>query len=228
MNELSNPIIVDFPLRGEWVVPNTPAKVIPSHGTDEFGQRYAYDFVMIDWNRKGSPFYHGSNIRYYGMGVKLDECYGWGQEIYAPCGGKVVTARDGVSERKRVHMLRDLAIVLKNSLLFRPEKHDINNLVGNHIIIKCGDETYALLAHLQNGSIEVVEGQEIKKGDFLGRVGHSGNSTAPHLHFQLMDNPDLYSAKGIPCAFNQYKIFENENWSLVKNGIPSDKDRISC
>jgi len=227
MNELNNPIIVDFPLRGEWGVPNTPAKVIPSHGTDQLGQRYAYDFVMKDWDRKGSPFYRGSNMRYYGMGVKLEECYGWGQEIYAPCDGKVVTVRDGVSERKRVHMVRDVAIVLKNSLLFRPEKHDLKNVVGNYVIIKCGDETYALLAHMQNGSIEAIEGQDIKKGDFLGRVGHSGNSTAPHLHFHLMDSPDLFSAKGIPCAFNHYKIFKDGKWSLVKNGIPSDKDRIS-
>ncbi len=226
MNELKNPIIVDFPLRGEWGVPNTPAKVIPSHGTDQLGQRYAYDFVMKDWDRKGNPFYHGSSMRYYGMGVKLDECYGWGQEIFAPCDGKIVTVRDGVSERNRVHMIRDVVFMLKNALLFRPEKHDIKNVTGNHIIIKCGDETYAFLSHMQNGSIEVIEGQDIKKGDFLGRVGHSGNSTAPHLHFHLMDSPDLYSAKGIPCAFNQYKIFKDGKWSLVKNGIPSDKDRI--
>lgn len=227
MNELNNPIIVDFPLRGEWGVPNTPAKVIPSHGTDQLRQRYAYDFVMIDWDRKGSPFYHGSSMRYYGMGVKLEECYGWGQEVYAPCDGKVVTVRDGICERKRVHIVRDMAIVLKNAILFRPDKHDIQNITGNYIIIKCGDETYAFLAHLQKGSIEVIEGQDIKKGDLLGRVGHSGNSTSPHLHFHLMDSPDLYSAKGIPCAFKQYKIFKNGKWSLVKSGIPSDKDRIS-
>ena len=118
--------------------------------------------------------------------------------------------------------------MLKNSLLFRPDRHDIKNLVGNHIIIRCEEATYALLAHLQKGSIEVTEGQHIRKGDFLGRVGHSGNSTAPHLHFQLMDSPDLYGAKGIPCAFKQYMICKNGTWSLAENGIPSDKERISC
>lgn len=57
MDELSNPITVDFPFGGgEREVPNTPAKVIPSHVTDEFGQRYVYDFVIIDWSCKGSPF----------------------------------------------------------------------------------------------------------------------------------------------------------------------------
>ncbi len=227
MNELNNPIIIDFPLRGEWWVPNTPAKVIPSHGTDQLGQRYAYDFVMIDWDRKGNPFYHGSSIRYYTIGVKLEECYGWGQEVYAPCNGKVLTVRDGKSERKRVHVVSDVVSMYKNSLLFKPYNSDIQNIVGNYIIIKCEDDTYAFLAHLQKGSIEVIEGQVINKRDYLGRVGHSGNSTAPHLHFHLMDNPDLFIANGIPCAFNQYELYSHGKWSLVKNGIPSDKDRIS-
>jgi hypothetical protein len=226
MSELNNPIVVDFPLRGEWSVPNTPAKVIPSHGTDHLGQRYAYDFVMIDWNRKGRPFYHGSSIRYYGIGVKLDECYGWGEEIYAPCDGNVVIVKDGICERSRVHLIRDLAFVFKNAFFFNPDKHDIKNIIGNHIIIKCGEETYAFLAHLQKGSIKVIEGQDIKKGDVIGRVGHSGNSTAPHLHFQLMDSPDLNTAKGIACAFNQYKVFNSGKWTIVKNGIPSDMERI--
>jgi murein DD-endopeptidase MepM/ murein hydrolase activator NlpD len=226
MNELSNPTIVDFPLRGEWSVPNTPGKVIPSHGTDLLGQRYAYDFMMIDWSRKDNPFYRGSNLRYYAMGVKLEECYGWGQEVYAPCDGKIVTVKDGVSERSRVHLVRDVLVLLKNALLFNPKKHDIKKVTGNHIIIKSGEEIYAFLAHFQTGSIRVSEGQDIKKGELLGRVGHSGNSTAPHLHFHLMDSPDLYTAKGIPCAFNQYKVFKDGIWNLVKNGIPSDKERI--
>lgn len=227
MNELSNPIVVDFPLRGEWWVPSTPQKVIPSHGTDQLGQRYAYDFVKIDWDRKDTPFYRGSKCRYYGIGVKLDECYGWGQEIYAPCDGQVVTIKDGVRERSRVHIVTDMVFLLKNALLFNPEKQDIKYVTGNHIIIKCKDEIYAFFAHIETGSIKVVEGQEIKEGDLLGRVGHSGNSTAPHLHFHLMDSPDLYTAKGIPCAFKQYRVFNNGKWDLVNNGIPSDKERIS-
>lgn len=227
MNELNNPIIIDFPLRGEWWVPNTPAKVIPSHGTDQLGQRYAYDFVKIDWDRKGNLFYQGSSIRYYTIGVKLEDCYGWGEEVYTPCNGKVLTVRDGKSERKRVHVVSDVVSMYKNSLLFKPYNSDIKNIVGNYIIIKCEDDTCAFLAHLQKGSIEVIEGQDVKKGDLLGCVGHSGNSTAPHLHFQLMDSPDLFIANGIPCAFKQYEIYSNGKWNLVKNGMPSDKDRIS-
>jgi len=60
----------------------------------------------------------------------------------------------------------------------------------------------------------------------LGRVGHSGNSTAPHLHFQHMDSSNLLSAKGIPCAFEQYESFQDGVWKTVYNGVPSDTDRI--
>jgi hypothetical protein len=45
-------VVVEFPLRGEWVAVRTPAHKIPSHGTELFGQRYAFDFVRPD-KRKG-------------------------------------------------------------------------------------------------------------------------------------------------------------------------------
>ncbi len=64
--------------------------------------------------------------------------------------------------------------------------------------MKCGDGIYAALVHLQKGSINVLLNEKVKKGTLLGKVGHSGNSTSPHLHFQLMDTDDIKNAKGIP------------------------------
>lgn len=60
MNEMKNPIIMGFPLRGEWLSPNTPGTKIPSHGTNQLGTRYAYDFIQVDWKRFGLPAYRGS------------------------------------------------------------------------------------------------------------------------------------------------------------------------
>lgn len=57
-------------------------------------------------------------------------------------------------------------------------------------------------------------------------MGHSGNSFAPHLHFQLMDSSDISIANGLPCAFEQYEVFQKGEWKKVANGIPTDKDRI--
>lgn len=58
------PITMTLPLRGEWMTPNTPGSRVPSHGTDLFGARYAYDFIQVDWTRSGLPAYRGSLARY--------------------------------------------------------------------------------------------------------------------------------------------------------------------
>lgn len=225
MNELENAIIIEPPLRGEWSALTTPAKTIPSHGTDQLGQRYAYDFVKLDWHHKGMRFYNASNLRYYTLGVPLKRCYGWGEDVYAPCDGKIIKVRDGYQERNPVHYVSDFLIILKNALTFNPDKTDIQLLVGNYIILEFNN-IYAFFAHLQTGSINVSEGQQVKVGDLLGKVGHSGNSTAPHLHFQLMDSAELLKAQGIPCAFRQYQIYQNDQWITVNNGIPSDTEPI--
>ncbi|MCL6480007.1 MAG: M23 family metallopeptidase [Peptococcaceae bacterium] len=225
MTELDNAVIVDFPLRGEWWAPNTPGKKVPSHGTDHLGQRYAYDFLQVNWGKKGRPFYDASKLRYIFLGVPLKSCYCWGREVYAPCDGKIVQAKDGYKERKIVHLITDLFVLTKNALTFNPLKGDIQPIVGNYIIMEFND-VFIFFAHLQRGSIKVSEGQKVKTGELLGRVGHSGNSTAPHLHFHLMDSADLFKANGIPCAFREYEVYKNGQWVKVYNGVPSDKDRI--
>ena len=222
MNELSHPILVEFPLEGEWWAPNTPGTKVPSHGTDMLGQRYAYDFVMVDWSKKKKPF-KCNNWQYYVMGIPLPEWYGWGQSVYAPCDGKIIKATDGISERQRLHFCTDLFVVLKNSFFGNLDK--LNPILGNHIIMQT-ENAFAFFAHFQKDSICVTEGQEVKAGEVLGRVGHSGNSTAPHLHFQLMDDADILVAKGLPCAFKRFERFQDDIWVGVVDGIPTAEDRI--
>ena len=41
-----------------------------------------------------------------------------------------------------------------------------------------------------------------------------------------MDSSNMLSAKGLPCAFEQYESFKEGEWRKVYNGIPTDKDRI--
>ena len=226
MNEIRQPIIVGFPLRGEWLSPNTPGTKIPSHGTNQFGTRYAYDFIQVDWNRKGLPAYRASFLHYLLMGLPINNYYCWGQEVYAPCDGIVVKAEDGYKERERTNLLSDAYRAYKNAYKFNPEKDDIQSVAGNYIIIKYSNHVYAAIVHLQIGSIQVSLDQKLKKGDVIGRVGHSGNSYAPHLHFQMMDSSDITTANGLPCAFEQYETFKDGEWVKVHNGIPSDTDRI--
>lgn len=226
MLEMYEPIIVEFPLRGEWLSPNTPGTKVPSHGTNQLGTRYAYDFIQVDWNRMGTPAYRVGVMQYLFSGVKLSDYYCWGQEVYSPCDGIVVGAEDGYAENEKTNLLADMSNAYKNAHYFDPEKDDIQSVAGNYVIIKYSENVYAALCHLQTGSIQVSVGQMIKKGEVIGRVGHSGNSFAPHLHFQLMDSSDISVANGVPCAFEQYEIFQDNEWQIIENGIPTDKDRI--
>jgi murein DD-endopeptidase MepM/ murein hydrolase activator NlpD len=102
---------------------------------------------------------------------------------------------------------------------------DPARLAGNHVIMATGG-TYALYAHLAPGSVAVTSGQQVRAGEVLGRVGHSGNSTAPHLHFQLMDSADPLRARGIPCAFAAYLVERDGQWQRVEGGIPHRRERI--
>ncbi|MDQ0206030.1 M23 family metallopeptidase [Alkalicoccobacillus murimartini] len=226
MSDAREPIIVEFPLRGEWYAPNTPGTKIPSHGTNKFGSRYAYDFIQVDWERKGWPGYRVSLAQYLLFGVPLDEYYCWGQDIYAPCDGIIVQAEDGYKERTRTKLISDMSSAFKHAHYFDPKKDDIQSVAGNYIIIKCADNVYAGLVHLQTGSIQVSVDERVKKGELIGRVGHSGNSFSPHLHIQFMDSSDISSAKGLPFAFEQFERFKNRKWEKVYNGIPTNKDRI--
>lgn len=226
MSDARKPIIVAFPLRGEWLSPNTPGTKIPSHGTNRLGTRYAYDFVQVDWKRKGWPAYRVSLAQYLLFGVPLNEYYCWGREVYAPCDGVVVRTEDGYKERERTNLFADTAYAYKIAHAFDPKKDDIQSVAGNYIIMKCGHRVYAALVHLQTGSVQVSAGQSVKKGEMVGRIGDTGNSYAPHMHFQLMDSNDISAAHGLPCAFEQYEVFQDGEWKKVTNGIPTDKDRI--
>jgi hypothetical protein len=80
---------------------------------------------------------------------------------------------------------------------------------------------------LTPGSVAVTSGRRVRAGEVLGRVGHTGNSTAPHLHFHLMDAPDPLQAAGIPCAFAAYLVERGGQWQRVERGIPHRRQRIS-
>ena len=54
---------------------------------------------------------------------------------------------------------------------------------GLHVIVDCGDGLTTLYGHLQ--SVDVGDGDEVAAGDVIGAVGSSGNSTGPHLHFEV-------------------------------------------
>lgn len=190
------PVVVQLPLRGEWTVETTPAHRIPSHGTDRFGLRYAYDLIRTD-GRRGAHVHPGGTVRWLLLGGRTRDCYGWGEPVHAALAGEVVGVVDDVDERGWVHVVRESWLALRNARAAadRAQPVDTRRLAGNHVIVRSGD-VHAVYAHLVPGSVAVARGDRVDVGALLGRVGHSGNSTAPHLHFHLMDSADPDQAQG--------------------------------
>jgi hypothetical protein len=222
--ELEDAVVVEFPLRGEWSAERTPAYRIPSHGTDLLGQRFAYDLVRTD-HRPGFHLHPAGTLRLFLIGGRTRDCYGWGQPVHAALDGVIVQAVDGVPERQWLHIVRESWLAVKNTVVFARRGLDAARLAGNHVIAGTGG-TYALYAHLAPGSVAVRKGQRVGAGEVIGRVGHAGNSTAPHLHFQLMDSADPLRARGIPCAFAMYLVQRDGQWQRVESGIPQRRERI--
>lgn len=223
---MPTPVTVDFPLRGQWTSPNTPGTKVPSHGTDLLGATYAYDFVGIDPESRTRRYYRRTLLRYLLLGLRLQDFFGWGQPIFSATPGAVIHAEDGWPERNPVHPIRDLFIRFRNARSFTSgQTKDYRIVSGNYVIVET-NEGYAVYAHAQTGSIVVSPGDKVTAGQRLANVGHSGNSTAPHLHFQLMDHADPWQAQGIPCAFRDYEVFQNGAWRAVHNVMPKATDRI--
>jgi len=92
-------------------------------------------------------------------------------------------------------------------------------VLGNYIILDLGHSRFALYAHLQPGTLRVKLGDHVKAGQVLARLGNSGNSDAPHLHFQLTDGNSGLGAEGIPYELESYThIGEIEDGDSLDRG----------
>jgi murein DD-endopeptidase MepM/ murein hydrolase activator NlpD len=186
------------------------------------GHRFAYDFIRVD-RRKGWHVHPAGSLPSNLIGFPVREAYAWGQPVHMPFDGEIVEAADGFPERSRIVPLREIGVVLKNALTFDPKR--LRPILGNHVIARSAD-AFAAFAHLVPGSVRVATGEAVRAGDEIGKVGHTGNSTAPHLHFQLMDSPDALTASGIACAFRELEIERDGRWVTVRDVIPRRADRI--
>ncbi len=222
------PTAVEFPLRGDWTAYHTPAEKVPSHGVTLFGQKYAYDFLKIDWEEPGFKFHRKSVFRLFTIGVSVTDCYGYGEAIYSPVDGEIVAVYDKFIDHRWVHPIKDfLAIYIRGVYWTLRKTKALENIIGNHIIIRMRNlNTYAFLVHLKNGSSKVQIGDKVNIGQHLACVGNTGNSTTPHLHFHLMDRAEILTAKGLPCAFKKYSVLNNRVWETKENEMPAKREHV--
>jgi hypothetical protein len=163
------------PFDGEWTVLNGSPDRQYSHSWFPPRQRYAYDFVITD---------DTGSTQDAGDGVKSFYCFD--EPVLAPASGTVVRVKDGHRDHHRTTGWID-------PLQYR--------LAGNYVVIKHAENEYSFLAHLKQGSICVESGDQVKRGQAIGRCGHSGNSSEPHLHFHLQDHSIPYIGAGLPIQF---------------------------
>lgn len=87
-----------------------------------------------------------------------------------------------------------------------PAQTTVDTAPGNRVVEALGGGRFALYAHLQTGSIRVVPGRPVGRGEVLGLVGNTGNSTEPHLHFHLSGGPAPLGANGFPFVIDRFRV----------------------
>ena len=184
---------LDYPFTGRWLVQNSPADQVPSHGTTRFATSYAIDFVPVDDSGRSAAFGFASLIR----PEPPEQFIGFGRSVLAPIAGTVVAIHDAVTDHPAYRGLPSLGYAMTQR---RRVEAGWLALAGNHVMIRTGAIVLAL-CHLQQGSVQVQVGQTVRIGERLGRCGNSGNSTEPHLHVQAISSLDLARADAVPIRF---------------------------
>ena len=80
------------------------------------------------------------------------------------------------------------------------------DFTGNRVVIELRPGVYAFYAHLERGSVAVAVGDRVRTGQQIGRLGNSGNSFGPHLHFSILDGPDYFRANSIPYVIDRFTL----------------------
>jgi murein DD-endopeptidase MepM/ murein hydrolase activator NlpD len=166
-----------LPFRGEWMVLWGGDTPALNHHLKHPSQRRAADLVKVDED----------GATHSGSGQSLTDYYAYGAPVQAVAGGVVAWVVDGV-----------------------PDTH-IGSLnpyyaPGNAIAIAHADGIWSVYAHLIPGSARVAVGDRVTPGMTLGECGNSGNSSEPHLHFQLQDGPRFEASVGVEATFDGVRV----------------------
>jgi hypothetical protein len=188
---------------------------LPVNGKICFAQRFAIDWMRLDDEGRlvhGDP----SDVHNY---------TDYGADVIAVADGTVVETLNDLSDQKP-------------GTLPDPSTITLQNVDGNHIVLDIGDGVYAFYAHLQRGSVAVKSGDRVKRGQVLAKLGNTGNTSGPHLHFHLMESPSVLGSNGIPYGIDSFAFdgvaseeqFESAtslvgNWGAGRLPNPSRRSR---
>jgi len=217
-------VLLDLPFTGLWLVRNSPAARVPSHGSDLFATTFAIDFIAADPRRRTAE---RRDWRTWLSTEPVDRFIGFGRPILSPADGVVAGVHDGEPDQPaRRSMLALAPYALGQAARAR---RGAAAIAGNHVIITLGRAgPYVALVHLRLGSIVVATGQSVVAGQSLGSCGNSGNSTQPHVHVQVMDRLDVATARGVPMAFRRFREWRrgSTHGVLRESGLPEESSLV--
>ena len=159
--------------------------------------QHAWDFVIEDIT--GKTFKDSGDL--------LTDYYCFGKDVISPGYGTVEIVEDGIDDNTvgKVNLIKNW---------------------GNTVIIKHADGLYSKMSHLQKGSIRIKKGDTVKPGDIIGKVGNSGRSPYPHLHFQFQRTPYIGSPT-LYYPFGSYLRYEENKPELMTYGIPAEEESVA-
>ena len=185
------PIEISAPLKGQaWLnansccapdAPHRRARIAVDGNSVKKFEEFAVDWVQL---RDGRLF--------DGDGSRNEQWYGFGADVVAVADGSVAAVFDKMPEQTPDATATGL--------------RGPRDYAGNHVSLQISPGIWAVYAHLQPGSITVKTGDEVKKGQVIGKLGNSGNSTGPHLHFQLSAGPEITPSNSLPFALDSYGL----------------------
>jgi murein DD-endopeptidase len=184
-------IVISPPLQGEqWLAANGPSNtsghrraLIALDGRAVIAQRFAIDWVKVG---EGGKTYRGDPL-------DNKNYYAYGSNALAVADGIVTEVKDGIPQNIPGLNSRAVPITLET-------------VGGNHVILNIGNGNYAFYAHLQPGSIRVKLGDRVHRGQVLGLVGNTGNSTEPHLHFHVSNASSPLASEGLPYSLRSFEV----------------------
>jgi len=146
----------------------------------ETAETFAVDWALL----KGDRVYEGE-------GATNQQFYAYGADVFAVADGTVVSVQDGKPD------------ATPNKLMTPKTLSDFG---GNQVVLEIAPKVYAAYGHLQPGSLRVKVGDTVKVGSPLAKIGNTGPSFGPHLHFGLLNRPDIFTGRSLPFVIDSYTL----------------------
>jgi len=181
-----------FPLSGKLFVANMPGNLTQHRGG--FSQEFSLDVVMAE--QIGNFITPQKELP-----ASLPAYPTYRRDVLAVGDGVVAEVGDRFPEEVMDSPAEYAARYGKAHYKLEKQIGTKNTLFGNYVVIDHENGEFSLCAHLSAGSIRVKQGDRVKRGQRVAKVGTTGLSSEPHLHFQLMDGPDYLTANSLPVMF---------------------------